>query len=150
MISTSEKNEHDVEEISLDIIFLRGASQENLKTLHKLVATIIAQRPSRQMQVWIENTKFIRLWKVPDDLLIKPFGNQVFVKDGCMFFRKQNYVHYIFDQHYRIVVVCPKQQLREVTGIINSFREKEALRSRIIVTPTEQSTCPLTKMVYRS
>jgi len=150
MNSTLEKNYYDVGEISIDIVFLRGASHENLKTLHELVATIIAQQPSRQIQVWIESAEFIRLWNVPDDLLIKPFDDQVFVKDGSMLFRKQNHAHYIFDQHYRIVVVCPKQQLKEASKIIDSFREKEAVRSGIIVIPTKQSPRLLTKRVYSS
>jgi hypothetical protein len=149
MTSVLKKNEHNVVAISVDIVFLRGASQENLKILHKLIAAILSQLSNR-VQVWIENAEFLRLWKVPDDLLIKSFDDKVFVKDGWMFFRKQNLAQYIFNQHYQIVICCPKRQSKLVTSTINRFRQEESTRTGIIITANGQSPAKLAQIAKYS
>ena len=145
-----KKNEHDLEETSIDILFLRGDQKENMRTIHELVDKIVGLQPSRYLQVWIENPEFIRLFNVPDDLLVKSFNDQVFVKDGCLFFRKQPHSNYIYNQHYRIVIVCPRQQIREVSRMVSDFREKKASKSGIVVTSIQQHPPKLMKMVYTS
>jgi hypothetical protein len=139
MFPPTGKNNNDLGEVSIDVVFLVGDLQENLNSLHRMVKAIASRLPENQTQIWIETPELIKLWNVPSKVLISSYNNRVFVEDGCLVFRKQNNVHYVFEQHYQIMIVCPKGQLPKVSKLIDDFRRETSSRGVVVATPSEQS-----------
>lgn len=140
MLSSKGKSYDGFGKVSFDAVFLRGTAEENLNSIYRLVEDITQKLPAKETQIWIENPEFIRLWNIPSNTLISSYNNQVFIEDECLIFRKQNHAHYLFEQHYQITVVCPKDRVQEATKLIDDFCEKVALGGAAIIKPLHQTS----------